>query len=147
MLSATHARAMSRFAAVLVAFAMTGAPRAMAAPPRRAERQCSCPAHALHRACPCGQCHAPSAARAAAGHGRDQGHGREDAPPAPARVIGSCGMPEAPAASAPRAAEPFTLAAAVVVPAGERSEVAPCARSAPAEASREPETPPPRARA
>jgi len=149
MLSAVHTVAVSRFAAILVAFALTGAPRALAAQPRHSERRCACPAHSVQRACPCGQCHRPSlAARSSAGEkgaACDRQHGRTgQRDEAPARVIGSCGMPEAPATSAAHSAEPFTLPDAAAVAASERAEALPQPDGAPAPAWHELETPPPR---
>jgi hypothetical protein len=97
--------AVARLAAVLVAFALSGAPRlALARPASAGPARCACSAHQGHRACPCGGCHKGGGPRAAhAGVERAHGSQRgapDDGPSAPC-MKGGCSMPEAPAAAAP----------------------------------------------
>jgi hypothetical protein len=141
MLSAVRTVALARVAAVAVAVALSGAPRLAEAHARPVHR-CACPAHAIQRDCSCGTCHTNAPGAKGAGCAK-HGGGHRQACPGAARVVGSCGMPEAPAAP-PSGVDAFTLPRAVALVVAVRAEPLPPTRGAPLPRARDPETPPPK---
>ena len=147
MLALLRTLAFGRLAAVLVAFALSGAPRLALARPASGPARCSCPAHQSHRACPCGSCHKGGGPRGAHA-GVERAHGSRggspgDAPAAPC-MKGGCSMPEAPAAAAPWATEVFTLPSALALFPPRDGAALPSSSATTLHAPHLPETPPPR---
>ncbi|MFL5301770.1 MAG: hypothetical protein ACJ79R_15650 [Anaeromyxobacteraceae bacterium] len=148
MLALLRTIAVARLAAVLIAFALSGAPRlALARPASAGPARCSCPAHQSQRACPCGSCHKGGGAHAAHA-GVERAHGSrggstEDRPSAPC-MKGGCSMPEAPASAAPWATEVFTLSSALALFPPQGGAALPSASATTLHAPHLPETPPPR---
>jgi hypothetical protein len=140
--------AVARLAAVLVAFALSGAPRlALARPASAGPARCSCPAHQSHRACPCGTCHkgtGPHAAHAGVERAHPSPGGSSDEGPSAPCMKGGCSMPEAPAAAAPWATEVFTLTSALALFPPVDGAALPASSAETLHAPHLPETPPPR---
>lgn len=149
----THASQLGRLAAVLVALALSGLPRAVAlAAPEEAHR-CSCRAHAGEHECTCHKCAAIAArARRAAEEAAPPCHGPTGAAaPAPAErrapdapcFTGTCGAPEAPR-PAVNGVELFTLPDGAPNPAPPPGAALRPALPGPQHQPRPPDPPPPR---
>ncbi|MBI5069944.1 MAG: hypothetical protein HZB56_17050 [Deltaproteobacteria bacterium] len=147
-----HTSQVARLAAVLVALALSGLPRAAAlAAPEEAHR-CSCRAHGDHD-CTCAKCAAIAARRRAAEagaatppcHAAPAGVATPErhTPPGPC-ITGSCGAPEEPR-PAVNGVDPFTLPAGAPRPAPPPVAALPGALPGPQHQPQPPEPPPPRA--
>jgi hypothetical protein len=147
-----HTSQVARLAAVLVALALSGLPRAVAlAAPEEAHR-CSCRAHGDHD-CTCFKCAAIAAKRRAAAareaappcHAPPAGVAAPErhAPPGPC-ITGSCGAPEEPR-PAVNGVDLFTLPADAPRTAPPPVAALPGALLGPQHQPLPPEPPPPRA--
>jgi len=149
MLGRARTLAVSRLAAAVVAFALTGAPglAGLHAPER--EHRCTCRSSAGRHECACARCHA--AAQRAREERSPPCH-REDARgPAPARRggsapcwTGSCGAPDG-ATGAPLGLEAFTVPREAMLPAPPPAGRVTLRASEAHDLLLSPETPPPRA--
>jgi hypothetical protein len=147
MLASVRTLALSRLAAALVAFALSGAP-ALAAAAKASGRACLCPSHARARACECARRAMPGHARGKATPchpAQDVLSDKDSAPRSECgpSVSGACGTPEARSAP-PRAIEAFTLVDAPARGALATSERIDAVICPPPDVTRRPEIPPPR---
>ena len=146
MISSVRQRAGSRFAAALVALALSGVPALAAGRPPPGLHSCACPAHRGANQCSCAHAaHKAAAQKAPPCHAKAAQGGHRDgdggAAGCSAKVAG-CGQPEA--TVPPERAEVFTLPDAPAVVAAARPEPLRIDEALPRDAARKPETPPPR---